>query len=1347
MILLGLWLLGAALAATWTAPARLGSLLDDNGLLPLPAGVALRVLLDEDALDVRVVEVPAVRDPLLDLLLPAPGPEAQLATLGLPDGLLVPRAPEARLLRVEAPARTRVRLSTRREELAAWQALLRDLERGRDLDALRLPWGSAERLARVRLRERAVGDAEVRALGRYVDLEALRPVHRSTHGTTPLEARALPADEPLELRLEGPGVLRLDLRPQTEGLFARAPIQLLLDGQEVELDPLASLGKAWREERVVLLPGEHRLELRSPELALEVRGELARPRRGLWSRPLPGAEHRALDPFDQAELDWLQGRRAAAVATLEAWADQPGPRGDLARARLLEAETDPLRLIERAVLPASTSPDGARLAASAILRRAATLPPPLVELAVARADDLDPVLLARGLDGLGGQRARGTGLLHSAFPAVDDGSERPGAILRQQALFTRFSGLAPTLPDDPGPGELEVSPLGPGIPRVEPGLGQPLGFVLPDWGERYPVLRLRVLEPARFRIDGEPWESGPGERRVALEPGAHVILVEEGRLLLLDPEIAPSGAVVYERGRSQLPARYELPDPGARTELRLQVRPPGPVLAVFDDGQVLRVETDDEGRASLPVGARARAVELSSPTGADGPPPTAVVELRVRAAAEAPVPPEPVRDIEEALVDLELLSRAVDGQDAWARLARASLLGRMGQLNLARRDLLLLLADADPAVRAAAWERARNLSPATPAATRPGPQGGESILASRLDPRPLAPAEDPRARAEELERAAALHEDPRLWRAAGEEWARTERLDRAWWAAERAGAEGETLRQTILGRTAWTWLAWPESGGGLVEVRGEALPEPGEGNAEWKRIRAALLALPWPAGPEVIVLRGDLAELIHVGAGRTALQLFCRDERGPGRPCRTRLRVDDATRELEVPEGRVLDVDLGSSPRPRELELSGPGEGQALATRVSAQGRLLAETGLSTAHRVDGADQLYRVAAPALVRVDVLRGSVRIGEGEPVLGPGRRILALRGEGPTELRLSGRGEVRVYVGGRLPGVGEGADSTADEDIVEELRALTPETLLPVDVDALYARFGTPAVPRLREPGGAGSAQLGVSGHADLLGYPTERWEALQLDGRWMRADTRGWAQAAAWARGPGPAAGLLIERGLGGAPASLGLQGFGAVASSVTGEAGQVGALLHGRLTPSLAPDLSARLEARLRGAWYSPAPVARVDGRAWSRFGAEHPVQLVAIAALVASPYPELRAEGGLRAMSNTGPSLDRAGAFAGADLLLPSLGVLSLDGAMELRFADAHREEAGLGGRLDLRFEQGLWQGEGRWWRPWIQAGWRFGDGGPVASLGLDLLLSRARGLRDLPPGALRFRALRELP
>lgn len=1380
-------LLGAtALAATWTAAVPLPRAVDPDGLLLVPAGVAVRVEPGPRDPLPEVLALPTARNPETDQLQVVPGPARPVDARGVPEGLLIPLSDQPRLLRIDPlGGRPRVRLTTRREQLSTWQQVHRRAWRG-DADGITLPWGDPAVQAQVRLRVRAFAGDEpaarrLRHLGTTADLAHLAPLHRTTHARASLAEAVLGADEQWQVALHGPATVVLSMRPRADGGWARGEVRLAVDGQERPVDPLVGAGTAWRREELFLGPGAHRLEVEVAGLAVQARVELAALRTPLLGPRLALDPAPTDDPLVQAERAWLSGDRTAALAGFRAALEQPGARGELARARVLALTPDATELLALSWLPEDTSTDGRAAATAALLARAEELPAERVAALVLAAPAPDPAPVARWLDGLGGQRSRGTALLRAARPLVDDGRQVQVDELRHRTVSTRFVRLEPLRAGPGGPAGAVAAPTrrladsGPGVPRLMVDAGEEIEVELPAWGERSPVLRLLVAGPARWRLDGQPWAAGVpgqhGELGVGLAPGRHRLEVEEGAVYLVDPELAVRAAAgspaaggrrVWDRPMHALPARWALLDPGASADLRLVVEPPVPVWVELDDGALHRIEPDAQGLVEVVAGPWATAVSVR----ALDPDQAVVVQLeqRVRNPAPGGQPPPPVTDVDAALAELADLSRTVDLGLPEARLARAALLGRMGQLRAARRDLRVLLEGPDPAMQAQARRLAANLVPVTPSAATLGPTSAAAALAMHQDPQP-APTGPPEARALALEGLARAHgDDPALWRAAGEAWAETPHLAWAWQAADRAGASADRLRRLLLGRTAWTALTWPSGGMGLVKVT--ASPEAGgaedaEGTdpapddpmaPTWRRVRAALLGLPWPEREGVAVLRGDVGELARVGPGELSIELFCRDEQGPGAPCQVPLRVDEVHATVTVPDGRTETLILPASRASREVEIGGPGPAHALAVRLRLDGQPLPRQAERTAHRAAAGRPLsYEVGGPLLVRVQALRGHGQVlldGQpaGEVEAGAPPLVVAVAEPGAHQVRVEGEVDLQAWAGTRLPTPGEDEGLAFDEALPLDL-LLPPVEVLPVDVDALFAHLGAPPLPSLRAPGRGGSVELSASAHAELLSHPTERWQAVQLGARWLQAGPRHFGQVGAWGRGLAPAGGASAEVGRSWARAFATAGVFGAGATSITGPAGHLGGALRGRVEPSLGRTLDLRLDGRLRAAWSSAAPVARVDGQAWSQWTADHPLALHGAVALVGSPTRDLRWEAGVAATSNSGPSLDRAGPFAGADLLLPFGAVLGVDGQIERRFADAHRAEASWAPRLELRAEQGLWDRQGRWWRPWARLGWRFDVAEPLAAAGLKVLLGPQRGLLDMPPASVAFRALRERP
>jgi len=1362
-----LLLAGAAMGATWTPSQPLHAVQEREGYLVVPAGVAVELQPARGAELPEVWTLATVRDPETAELVAVEGPAWKADIRGVAHGLLVVANAEPRLLHVVPHGGpVRVRTTTRRAELAAWLKVQSMLDRADRVSEQALPWGSEAVAASVRLRAQAVADRQVRALGTAADLGPLVPLHQTTHARSSEVEALLAPDEPWTQQIQGPGTLVLSLRPRTQGAWARAELELELDGQALALDPLVGTGAAFRIEELFVGPGAHTLTLKVPGVAVQARLRLAQIRQPLLGtrlRPIPQTvtELAATDPVGGAELAWLRHDREAALAGFRPLLDQPGPVGELARARILRLSHDPYELLRLSQLPPELSADGRRLCTDAILDRAAALPPDVVAQAVLATPEPDAAKVGAWLDELDGQRSRGIALIRAAEPLVDDGQELFSAEVRQRTVHSRFTRLDP----DPLPEEAAEPPaaeppagavisgtiftdIGPGIPRVRVGAGEEQALWLPEWGARSPVLRLRAPGGGHLTVDDVPWTLGEEEVDVALAAGQHHLAVQAGPVYLLDPEVAPGGHPAFERQLDLLPRSWTLPDPGARVDLRMAVQPPVPLRLRFDDGTIRDVVPDAEGVVQVTAGTWATAVTVLP---REPEVPVAVtLELRVRLDTAAAEPPEPVTDVEAALSELADLSRAIDLGNTSARLDRARLLGRMGLLTAARRDLRALLEGPDPALQREAHSLAGNLAPITPSAPAPGPTTAPSALALLDDPRTLPPG-PPEQRAQALEAAAQDHDgDPALWAAAAEAWAQASALPQAWADLDRAGPLGDDLRDTLAAHTEWTRLAFPSGGEGLVRV-----PRPAEGprvSADaptWRRARDAMLAPPWAPGDESL-LRGDLAMVVQAGAGDLVLDLFCRDERGSGSPCTVPLRIDAVHTELQIADGQVQTVHLPAERKPRDVEIGGPGADHALVLRTRLDETPLSGAVDMTAHRASPTRPLvYDVGGPALLRVESLRGKARIRvdgvdrarvtvDGPPAVVP------LAEAGTHRVEIVGDADLQTSAGLLRPTVQ--GDQGAPEDALADLLLPSPSAF-PVDVDKIFAHLGGPALPTLRRPARGGSVQVGLSAHLERLAVPDQAWQAAQLSGRYLFATPRSWSQVGAWARGPDSAAGALAELGRQGRLGFLGLSVDGALAPQPGVTVGHLGATLHGRLEPSLGRTLDLRLLAALRAATLSAPPSQPVDPHVWTTWAGDHPVYLQAEGDLVGSPTRDLRWRLGLRATSNTGPSLDRLGPTAAADLLLPQGTVLAVSGRVELRLADDHRDRSSVGGQVLLTAEQGMWEHQRRWWTPWAQLGWRVQPDGPLAAVGLEVLFSPQRGLNDLPPGSIAFRALRDLP
>jgi len=1386
-----------ARAATWTSALPPAAFADDEGLIRLPAGVAMRIEPGRrDPLPV-VLEIPSQRDVDSGELVRVEGEPQPLEPRGQGRGLILPAAPQARLLQLDAQGgHPRVRLTTRKEQLSAWLDVIERLDRAREqgprsLSELSLPWGSTATLARLRLRARAVADRAVRALGTAHDLSPLVPLHRTTHALRSERITTVPADQTWDIAVQGPGTAIVRMRPRTEQSWIRTSARLQLDDRELPTVELAGTGTVYAARRIFVPPGVHRIAVTPPLADTDLRIQVAQLRSPAFGPRLPPEGHTPRDPVSRAELLALGGDRVDALRAWQALLDVEGVTGELARVRLVELTDDPDALAGLATLPPTLSPDGREAVTDAILDRALDLPPDLVEAAVLAAARPDPAKVASWLDALEGRRPRGAALLRAARPLSDDGRDLFSAELAHRTLHTRFHDLRPVAEAAEGEGgrpggrdrdtegsegEVVVRSRGPGIPRLAVAEGEAVDLRMPEWDGRLPVLRLRVPEAARFILDGKLWSSGPAELRLGLDPGLHHLRVIEDALLVLDPEIANGGHTVFETTLYPLPARFRVPDVGARVDLRITVDPPRPVRIQLDDGEIRQLEPDGDGVVELTAGAWARSVAIeAAPEEVESAQPEpaplqeereqeasgaarVAVEMRTRLAGRPGPPPAPVADVEQAIAELADLSRAIDAGFPSARLARAALLGRMGLLSAARRDLLVLIEQAeDHELREDARALAGNLAPSTPSAPAPGPVTAATALAAHDDPRPV-PAGPPELRAADLEEAAAELDEDALWLAAAE--ARWEAGDgaRAWADAVLAHLAGSDLRASLLANTRWTGLRYADGGAGMVRV--PLPPTDDSDEPTWRRARTAMLAAPWDA-VDAGVLRIDGSEQLQLPPGDASVELFCRDERGPGTSCRVPLRLGATWSLVEIDDGDVETLHLPLTTT-AELEVKAPGRGHALALRAFVDDAPVQASGERTAQRVRPGQPLTTVVGgPLLLRMQILRGEARLTvvpmvdgrPGDPAAAApfetdfasvgAEAIVAAAGAGPHQVIVTGDGDVRLFAG------------TVTQSVDDDAGALPPELLspeqtsLPVDVDTIFEHLGAPAEPDLRTPGRGGSYELLLSGKDELIYTPTtEHWLQGEFEGRWMSSPSRWWSQVAGWGRAPRLAAGAAAQTGPSWSRGFAGLRVDGAAGRDAAGNtATELGASLRARHDFSLGRQLDLRLDGRLRAALLSEPGGAGVDGRAWSLWRYQHPVHLVGIASFVGSPSRDLRWRLGLRATTNTGPSLDRAGPEAAVDLLLPTLTVVGASGRLEWQFADEYRATASLAARLDLKAEHGIWEHERRWWRAWGALSWRLGSNELVGGIGLRCLFSPKAGLRDLPPGSVAFRSLRELP
>lgn len=1338
-----------ALAASWSIGVPLDRAVEPGGDLVVPAGVA-----------VRLVFTPAGAP----VLSSADG--AEVAVQALSDGALIPAAGTTRTLHVAAPAGARVWVHTASaadgaHEWDVWAGALDRWLRGPHTAASTAasepvlpapPWGGERVRAGIVLRRRALTDPELVRMGALRELTLARPIEGAGFRA------ATPAGSIVgrPVHVEGPGLLLLAVRTGGDGEVVRTRVDVVLGDVKQEPIDVAATGAAPLTVRRWLPPGTHRLEAMPTDPATSVTATVLQLRPHLLSRllsdrpstqPARGARPRD-EALDLAERLWLDGERAAAGEVFATRLDAPGAAGELARARWMEvAPAAELEALARP--PADVSPEGRELLADAALRRADELPPELVLDLVLGARDPDLVGLARWLDGLGGARAAGLALLSSAAPPVPWGPSPAVRAVREAALGTRWTTLAP----DPGPprGAPVLAETGPGIPRLRLAAGAVAPILLPDPGhERFPVLRLRADGPVRYRVDGELRASLGGDLDEALPAGPHTIAVDTGALVLLDPNVATTegasegaaGATpLYEQRPALLPARWTLGDPGVDGWIR--VSGDGAMRVRFDDGTEVAVAPGTDGRPT-PIRVPAHSTSFTV-EGAAGAP----AWVAVRSPLFATTEPERLVVGPDPLADLARTSRAIDAGDVTARLERARILGALGLRTSSRRDLGVLLTGPDEALAAGAAEvwratgsyvaTAPVVGPRTVAAARArAPNGDEGVLA-QVSGQGVGVAASPRPPEVPDATDAAW-----LYVLAGEARLAEGELSEAWHEAKRAGPAGEDLLVTLGARTRWVPVRRGDSGQGLVTVptAAEAPPETLVG-----RTRAAMLAAPWdPATGHVI--RGDLVEVIRPGGASVELDLFCRDEVGPGAPCATTVRLDGEPRAVTIADGATRTIALSGA---REVELEGPGVGKALVARTRRGGRVFSVSSSRTALRAShGNPVVATVAGGAPLRIEVLRGAARVeadGRTLELDEEGRGVLPVLTREAVTVRVIGDADV-VLARGELREVLPVPEWPAPEPPPPSLPRAAIAPLL-----VLGAASASSAVERTL-PGTGGSTRLRAGAVHDVRPGSTP-WDAGELEGEWLRTVDDTWVGASAWVRGPRLAMGAAFSgartwedgwirgtlEGAAGEPVLAWDRGGATGGAPVSAHGG---ASVEARHDLRITPDADLRASGRVAGGWFSAPPDGAIDPRAWTRWGLEHPLTASVGAEVVARPWRDVQLHLGADALSNTGPSLDRARAFGKAWLLVGDAAVFGAEATLARRFADVHRLEATWEPRLGLTADVGVWTGKGRR----IEAGTTlaYTPDGFEGQLGLSVLWSDGRGFHDLPPGAETFRGARDL-
>ncbi len=654
-------------------------------------------------------------------------------------------------VRVEAPVvlRGRLRWEQARADLRAW------IDRGGPLPELPVAPG-VTRLALELRAQAAVGAVLARrdpalagavrgwrAAAAMIALEVVRPrtgwAERGdavaiARGAEPRELRGyrrMERDRVAEVALDGPGVLELDVRALGLTADTRRTITVEVESggrpiasRSEETGPGSADGAPsaafprpvplplGASSRVALaLPlylGHHRYRVRVAGAPAAVRAKVWRHRSRL------GAVVRGGDgagDLARRARRALAGHRGAAADTLRALLDQldgaavPGPNDPVARA-----------------------------------------------MAAAAGDPARRVAVALALDDSAAPRSAGVGLCELGWRrAPVDGAVRAACLERwfRRARWSRVAPAPPTTSAPPPPAEtwIDRSPsVGGSLALVPAGASTVVAPASPLESSRPAVLRLYVVAPADRRapiglaVDGHRFAALPMDDvevlDLAVAPGPHALSLATAdgidvlsALPVIGAAAAPGRSLRRRRYVLAAGVRYELPDPGNPSPIRVELRPPAGtaprvVTVRFDVGPPRRIDLRPGPRdAELrPVGgapalAAGADVVLWAPPGArsltidGGDDLFAAVYVRRdggvgsdEADAPPPLVPAAAPGSGDPLADVAALSRqlAAEPGDVTHLVARADRLLELGAPGWARHDLVRARAAAHTAAEAAA---------------------------------------------------------------------------------------------------------------------------------------------------------------------------------------------------------------------------------------------------------------------------------------------------------------------------------------------------------------------------------------------------------------------------------------------------------------------------------------------------------------------------------------------------------------------------------------------------------------------------------------------------------------------
>lgn len=1252
---------------------------------------------------------------------------------------VVPASDRSRTLTLEADRRIRVQKWEEDDagEPAAWSRYATDVAewcRGERL--LPEPPGELEGLDRMWLarrsamRESGEDDPRFCTAAAWLELEQVRARGLSDHYIADTQDAEVPVDGVFRSEVRGPGVFVVDASPLLGPADTHGPVELRItvDGILVErlsrrsgLNPERP-GFGWRRtSEVVLPPGNHRVSVAVLDGPVLLETHVERMRLPIWRRSAldalyePQGEIARLEssaltlqpdtwslatplldgPFDDlAQYRWVAGnpdQKAVAIDTLDeltplgrlAWAHRSALRRDLLAERLVDEPLDWTVRVEDVAVNLELLEPSAVRPRDAWARRLAQQPAP------------------------GGATTRWTSVSPQDIAGVVRSDTALGGIFRARIdagdqAFTQ-------------------------VDEDANGLGR---------------LRLLAEEPTRYRIDGVA-HYGMGRLDEAVVAGTHELLVDSGTLWAIDGSDTVGGTLLREVPVSVLPGTWTLPEPGFPARIAISTsRPDVPLIVGTDDGRAWTVQTTDH-YSVIEVGPFASQVFISGPQGV-------TVAMAMERAIEQqdialPRIGDPLQALRYASVRLVLEPEISGVEEAYLRLTRASALVAMGLTGSARRELSYIssLPDISEGQRVLA---SATLSAGLNAETS-GPLTAEAALAlAGMLPPEVVDSEGWLRAAELLPPETAY---PVFARAA-ELLLEQGRPYEAWTAAARGGVGAEATGKAVLRTGRWRRVSRVDQHGGAIR---ETLTRtgPADDASPAAIARELMLGAPWPASTYA-VLRGTKRDRLEfVGASTTAIHLLCQDEAMTvgGIDCRVDLQVDDVNRTVRVRRGQIRTVKfaLGSGTHtltidPRETPTN------AVVVRVERDGEVISPKVDVVAHRIGGGVRTA-IAGPALVRVRVQRGgpvTVRLGEQRVEVTDELAIAALE-DGAVPLSINGPSASWVDIARWEVFPPEQAPPPLPQPIVY----VAPEAVGPLALASRdwigEVRRGTRIDRRLAGP--PGTLRLTARLENDAIGERdlARSYRALHSDMALMRV-------LAPKVYGE---LGLTGRVSLDGSPA-VGVRGrLWRTASRTWFELGArawtTRDASHGRIDCEWLQRLAGNVQTRTDvfvaaygGLWSRSAP-ARVDPRAWTRFGKEHPWGLAAGGQLTWRPALDARLRGRLLAVSNSEATVDRVEARLTGNLFVRERLLLTGSTEIGVRFRDRHRARTRWRPAVRGSAEYALWPSASQRLGVRLNGAWL--PLGQTVEGGVSLTwdISRSRGMLDYPIARTIFRDLRDFP